>query len=143
MIDDDTAMGVIDEKGSIIGEMAILLNDKRTADLVATEDTTLVSIKRDEIRDLFKSEQEIFMSTLVNLSMREAYNCNYIQQLYDIVTKDNGERERYLEEETRKYREEITLLKEKVEEAKHNHSDCEWMSEVCDKFKSKLDQAKI
>ncbi len=142
-IDENTPIDVVDDKGSILGEMAILLNDKRTADMIAVEETTLITIDRNEIKDLFKSEPEIFISTLTNLSMRESYNCNYIQKLYDIISKDPEERSKSIEKESNYYKDELKSLKKKLERITNDYNHYEWLKDLLEKINIKMDKINI
>lgn len=129
-LDDGTALDLISEKGTVIGEMAILLNDKRTANLVAVDDVTIITIDRSDIKELFKSEPSIFINTITNLAMREAYNCNYIQKLYEMVTKNPDERKQKIETQNEEYKKELKELKNRIDKLCEDYNHYTWLFDL-------------
>lgn len=142
-LDDGTVIDVIDKKGSVIGEMGILLKDKRTANMTTIDDTILISINKDEIRDLFKSEPEIFTSTLTNLSMREAYNVNYIHNLYEIINQDPDKKRETIEKDRKHFEIELKKLKENISNLTKNYNHYEWLEDLEKTANSKFEEVKI
>jgi CRP-like cAMP-binding protein len=142
-LDDDTVIDVISDKGSVIGEMAILLNDKRTANMTAIDNTILISINRNEIKDLFKSESEIFTSTLVNLSMREAYNVNYINNLYEIVKQEPNKKRETIEKDKKHFEYELKKLKEDILKLTNDYNHYKWLEDLKEKADIKFKEVNI
>lgn len=142
-LEDGTAIDVINDKGSVIGEMAILLGDKRTANMTAIDNVQLIAIKKEEIKGLFQSEPRIFITTLTNLSMREAYNCNYIKKLNDMINQDTEERKKSLEIKTDEYKKQLNSLKNKINELNEKYNRYEWLKNLTEAANEKFNTLNI
>ncbi len=58
----------IDKQGAVIGEIALLLGEKRTATLKAIDNVTLSIIKKDNLTEFHKNHEDIFLHMGVTLS---------------------------------------------------------------------------
>jgi len=58
------------EKGTLFGEMSMLLSSKRTATLIAMEDTELLVIRNNDLEELIKRYPKIAKNIIINLAER-------------------------------------------------------------------------
>ena len=70
--------------GEIIGEMALLDNESRSAGVVALEKTSALELSREDFMDTMKREPELTFSIIRNLSSRLRQNTTYIETLTDM-----------------------------------------------------------
>lgn len=136
-LDENTVIDVISDRGTVIGEMAILLEGKRTADLIAVDDVTLIAMGKDDIKNLFKSESDIFINTITNLAMREAYNCNYIKKLYELTNQEPEERSKSIDLQNKEYRKQLKLLMERISELTKSYHHYIWLEYLNQKAEEK------
>ena len=60
--------------GEIIGEMALLDNEPRSAGVVALNDTEVLELKRDDFMKVLKQQPDLALSVIRNFSARLRYN---------------------------------------------------------------------
>jgi CRP-like cAMP-binding protein len=70
--------------GEIIGEMALLDNEPRSAGVVALEETAVLELKRDDFMEILKQQPDLSLSVIRNFSSRMRYNTNYIEQITEM-----------------------------------------------------------
>lgn len=70
--------------GEIIGEMALLDNEPRSAGVVALEETIVLELKRDDFMDALKQQPDIALSVIRNFSSRMRYNTLYIEKITEM-----------------------------------------------------------
>ena len=70
--------------GEIIGEMALLDNDPRSAGVVALTDTDVLELKRDDFMDILKQQPDLSLSVIRNFSSRLRYNTTYIEKITEM-----------------------------------------------------------
>ncbi|MBN1303547.1 MAG: Crp/Fnr family transcriptional regulator [Anaerolineales bacterium] len=73
--------------GEIIGEMALLDNEPRSAGVVALEDTTVLELKRDDFMDILKLQPDLALSVIRNFSSRLRYSTQYIEMITDMTQR--------------------------------------------------------
>lgn len=67
-------VATIDRAGTVFGEMAILLNEKRTATLRAKNNAVLTVIKKSELKDAYEKQNDILKNITLSLAQRHYYN---------------------------------------------------------------------
>ena len=67
-------VATIDRAGTVFGEMAILLNEKRTATLRAKNNAVLTVIRKNELKDVYEKQNDILKNITVSLAQRHYYN---------------------------------------------------------------------
>ncbi|NLV68151.1 MAG: cyclic nucleotide-binding domain-containing protein [Spirochaetes bacterium] len=67
-------VATIDRAGTVFGEMAILLNEKRTATLRAKNNAVITVIKKSELRDAYEKQSDILKNITFSLARRHYYN---------------------------------------------------------------------
>lgn len=70
--------------GEIIGEMALLDNEPRSAGVVALEETTVLELKRDDFMEILKQQPDLALSVIRNFSSRMRYNTSYIEKITEM-----------------------------------------------------------
>ncbi|MCM8761499.1 MAG: cyclic nucleotide-binding domain-containing protein, partial [Candidatus Omnitrophica bacterium] len=58
----------ISEPGTIIGEMALLLGDKRAATLRAMNNVVVTPIKKSDLKDIAEKESSLFLSIAISIA---------------------------------------------------------------------------
>lgn len=70
--------------GEIIGEMALLDNEPRSAGVVALTETNVLELKRDDFMDILKQQPDLALSVIRNFSSRMRYNTVYIEKVTEM-----------------------------------------------------------
>ena len=70
--------------GEIIGEMALLDYEPRSASVVALEKTTALELSREDFMGILKRQPDLALSVIRNLSSRLRQNTSYIEQITDM-----------------------------------------------------------
>jgi len=67
---DDRVIATISKSGSFIGEIAALLNETRSADVVTSEDCDFIVVSNNEFKKLIKLDPEIGVRLAKSLAQR-------------------------------------------------------------------------
>jgi len=67
-------VATIDRAGTVFGEMAILLNEKRTATLRSRNNAVLTVIRKSELKDAYEKESDILKNIALSLARRHYFN---------------------------------------------------------------------
>ena len=70
--------------GEIIGEMALLDNEPRSAGVVALEKTEVLELKRVDFMEILKQQPDLALSVIRNFSSRMRYNTSYIENITEM-----------------------------------------------------------
>lgn len=70
--------------GEIIGEMALLDNEPRSAGVVALTETNVLELKRDDFMEILKQHPDLALSVIRNFSSRLRYNTTYIEKITEM-----------------------------------------------------------
>ena len=71
-------------EGEIIGEMALLDNEPRSAGVVALEETTVLELNRDGFMEILRQQPDFALSVIRNFSSRMRYNTQYIERITEM-----------------------------------------------------------
>ncbi len=78
-------VATISECGTVIGEMALLLGEKRTATIKALTDCNITIIKPDNLKDIASGNSDFFLNVAVNMGRRLEHNCSLIRGTEDLL----------------------------------------------------------
>jgi len=67
-------VATIDKPGTVFGEMALLLNEKRTATLRAKNNAVLTVIKKAELKEVYEKQNDIVRNVTISLAQKHYYN---------------------------------------------------------------------
>ena len=67
-------VATIDKKGTVIGEMALLLNEKRTATLRAKNNAVITVIKKKELKEICEKQGDLLKNVTYSLAQKHYYN---------------------------------------------------------------------
>jgi CRP-like cAMP-binding protein len=70
--------------GEIVGEMSLLDHEPRSAGIIALEKTITLELKREDFMEIMKSQPDLALSVIRNLSSRLRHNTSYIEQITDM-----------------------------------------------------------
>ncbi len=87
----------ISEQGTVFGEMALLLGEKRTATLKAGNDAVLTVVTKNDLKEIAQNDMDIFRQIAASLAKKHYYNIEKIGALNQIII----EREIHGDEEKR------------------------------------------
>ena len=77
----DTEVAVINEPGTVIGEIALLLGEKRTATLKAVDQVILSIVKKDNLQQFHQTNENIFLQMGESLSKSIHNNFQIIRNI--------------------------------------------------------------
>lgn len=89
----DQKVASLQDKGAIIGEIALLLGDKRGATLKAKNNVVVTKIKKSELKEIAEINQDFFKEIAVSLAKKHYYNCNTINAVTKLAIEKDIERE--------------------------------------------------
>ena len=70
--------------GEIIGEMALLDYEPRSAGVVALEKTSVLELNREDFMEIMKGQPDLALSLIRNLSARLRHNTSYIEKITEM-----------------------------------------------------------
>ena len=70
--------------GEIIGEMALLDYEPRSAGVVALEKTSALELSREDFMEIMKGQPDLALSLIRNLSSRLRHNTSYIERITEM-----------------------------------------------------------
>ena len=90
IIGNDTVTQITDP-GTVIGEIALLLGQERSANLVANGEVRLSVINKDNIVNVIKSDPDFFLNIATTHASWESNNCVLIRDIEDQITLQEKE----------------------------------------------------
>jgi len=67
-------VATIDKKGTVFGEMALLLNEKRTATLRAKNNTVVTKIMKSELKEICEKDNDLLKNVAFSLAQKHYFN---------------------------------------------------------------------
>ncbi len=111
-------VATIEDSGTVFGEMALLLGEKRTATLKAKNTVVVTRIKKEDLRYVAEKQQEVIEAIAIALAKRHYYNIIKIgginRSIAESSLRNDEERKTSPLDKTRK---ELASLKRDVEAA--------------------------
>jgi len=130
VIINDNPITIIDEPGSIIGEMALLLSEPRTATLQSIDNTTLTAVNKKNLKAFAEAQPSFLKNISIDLSRRVMSNCTVVNDLTEIIEqakKQDNSLPTALRED--RYKEELKTLKDNVKELYEKY-DMDWLYDL-------------
>lgn len=122
----------IEESGTVIGEMALLLGEKRTATLKAKNNVVVTKIAKTELREVAEKQHEVLYGVAVALAKKHYYNIMKIGNINrSLVEHSLSEEERGDKKASQieKIKKELSSLKNDIEGAVSS-KDADFLSNV-------------
>jgi hypothetical protein len=113
-------VATIDGSGTVIGEMALLLGEKRSATLKAKNNVVITRIRKEDLKEVVQRQKDFLITIARSLAKRHYYNIIKIGSINktimdQMVDKEMGEEKKA--SPTQKTLQELRRLKMSVEEA--------------------------
>ncbi len=112
-------VATIDKRGTVIGEMALLLNEKRTATLKAKNNTVITLIKKNELKEICEKQEDLLKNITYSLAQKHYFNVIKIstinKSLIDHQLDNNGSEDKTIGQVER-IKSDIGKLKNELEE---------------------------
>lgn len=131
-------VATIDQPGTVFGEMALLLNEKRTATLKANNNTVITVINKKKLRQICETEGDILNSIAMSLARRHYFNVIKIHTVNRALLEKNLEGQ--CEDDSKKpgqidrIRIDIGKLKNEISEAAYK-KDAPFLEEIIETLK--------
>ncbi|MCX7679395.1 MAG: cyclic nucleotide-binding domain-containing protein [Spirochaetes bacterium] len=114
----DNRVTTISEPGTIIGEMALLLGEKRAATLRALNTAIVTPINKQDLKEIAEKENKLFLSIAISLARRHDFNVKKIHSINEmLITReiDEVKGSEYQIMELHKAKSELSSLKSDIE----------------------------
>ncbi len=135
----DNPIAVIEDSGSVIGEMALLLGEVRTATLQSIDDNTILTVvNKKNLKEFAESQPAFLMNISIDLSRRLISNCTIVNDLTEII-EQNKKTDTNLPQVLRedKYKAELKTLKQSIKELYEKY-DMEWLYDLSSEVTEKM-----
>ena len=110
----------IDEPGTVIGEMALLLGERRTATLAARNRVIMTGVRKEDLKDLVSHQPDFLSCIAQTLAKRHFYNVQKIGHINESLAEQTIDHEmsgaKQVPHSQRAFKE-LSHLKEAVEES--------------------------
>jgi CRP-like cAMP-binding protein len=129
-------VATIDKQGTVIGEMALLLNEKRTATLKAKNNTVITVIKKKELKEVCEKQSDLLKNVTYSLAQKHYYNIIKIstvnRSLIDQHLNNDGGEDKTLSQVER-LKSDLAKLKNDVSETIYK-KDAEFLKPVLEEL---------
>ncbi|MCL1911983.1 MAG: cyclic nucleotide-binding domain-containing protein [Leptospirales bacterium] len=90
---DKNKIAVIEEEGTVVGEMAMLLGGKRTATLKAKNDVVLSKVTKEDLKKISSKDLSLMRNIMESLARRHYYNAVKIEDINEKIASkaDDGQ----------------------------------------------------
>ena len=129
-------VATIHENGTVIGEMALLLGEKRTATIKSLTDCNITIIKPENLKEIAQNNSDFFLNIAVNMARRLEHNCSMIRETADLITDEDNTEVNAPPKERTNYRELLTFMNEL--ERYDSKYKFPWLSEIIKKMRREL-----
>jgi CRP-like cAMP-binding protein len=80
----------ISESGSVIGEMALLLGERRSATIKTISEANITIIKPENLSEVARKDKNFFLNLASNMGKRLEHNCNIIRETDDLLAETDS-----------------------------------------------------
>lgn len=130
-------VATIDKKGTVFGEMALLLNEKRTATLRAKNNTVITKIMKSELKEICEKESDLLKNIAYSLAQKHYFNIIKINTVNKSLIEhalDENEGDDKKINHVEKLKLDISKLKNELEDAIYK-KDADYLQPVADELK--------
>ena len=126
----------INEPGTVIGEMALLLGEKRTATIKTVSECNITIIKPEDLKKVAERDKNFFLNLSVNMSKRLEHNCYLIREANELMKESKNNDIPVPPAERRNYKELLNMIRalERYEIKYKN----EWLTKLIKQTKNKI-----
>jgi len=126
----------VNESGTVIGEMALLLGEKRTATIKTVTDCNITIIKPENLKEVAQNSRNFFLNIAVNLGKRLEHNCSLIRETNEIIQETADSGKILPPSERTNYKELLNFIRELERyEAKYRN---EWLTALLQEVKKEI-----
>ncbi|MFA5517989.1 MAG: cyclic nucleotide-binding domain-containing protein [Spirochaetota bacterium] len=126
-------VATIDQPGTVFGEMALLLNEQRTATLRANNNTVISVIEKKRLREISEKQGDLLTSIALSLAQRHYFNIikiNTVNRALLEKTLENPDNDPYKNSgQIDKIKTDINRLKNEISEAAYK-KDAEFLNPI-------------
>lgn len=130
----------INESGIVIGEMALLLGERRTATVKTITDCNITIIKPENLKEAAQNTPDFFLNIAVNLGKRLEHNCSLIRETDDLLQESKAQETPLPPKERTNYKTLLSLMRE-LERYDIKYKN-EWLSNILEDTKKKISEVK-
>ncbi|MBN2322631.1 MAG: cyclic nucleotide-binding domain-containing protein [Spirochaetes bacterium] len=130
----------IHDAGTVIGEMALLLGERRTATIKTVTDCNITIIKPENLKEAAQNSQDFFLNIAVNLGKRLENNCNLIRETEELLAENRQSTVPIPPKERPNYKALLTLIRD-LERYDIKYKN-EWMSKLVVQTKKRVNDAR-
>ena len=128
---------IIVKKGTIIGEMGLILGTPRTATLRALEDVHVVKIGSGDMDSIFQNDPGTFFNMVSSLAFRENDNCEKINEYTDMIKRVASGKGEESVKQVHEYAQELSGIVNELEEQCERNPGEEWLAQIRDHSRRK------
>ena len=126
----------VNEPGTVIGEMALLLGEKRTATIKTVSECNITFIKPEDLKKVAEKDKNFFLNLSVNMSKRLEHNCYLIREANELMKESKRDNEPVPPVERRNYKELVNMLRSLERyEVKYKN---DWLTKLIKQTKEKV-----
>lgn len=130
----------INEAGTVIGEMALLLGEKRTATIKTVTDCNITVIKPETLKEAAANNPGFFLNVAVNLGKRLENNCSLIRETEELLSESKATQAPIPPKERTNYKALLSMLRD-LERYDLKYKT-EWLSEIISKTKQRVNETR-
>jgi len=126
----------INKSGTVIGEMALLLGEKRTATIKTITSCDITIVKPENLKEFATDNKDLFLNMAANLSRRLEHNCSLIRETNDLLLENKSLKEPLPPKERTNYKELLNLIRD-LERYYFKYKNS-WLSEILENAKEEI-----
>ena len=120
----------IDDPGTVIGEMALLLGEKRTATLKAKNNVVVTRIGKEDLKDIADKQHEVLQGIALALAKKHYYNIMKIGSINrSLVEHSLNQQGDQKQSQLEKVRKELSILKDDVRK-RANEKEADFLQDL-------------
>lgn len=126
----------IDEQGTVIGEMALLLGEKRTATLTAKNNVIITKIRKEDLKEVAEKQPDFLSCIAETLAKRHFYNIAKISHINKSIAEQAIDREAEGQKpmlHSLHAHKDLSNLKNRIEEVSHG-KNVDFLRDLIDTF---------